>query len=349
MTRLRPVRSFGFTLIELLVVIAIVGVLIALLLPAVQQAREAARATQCRNNLKQIGLALHHYADAHRVLPPAVVLQPATPAAAMDFNGWSVHARLLPFLDEANKFDVANVSASIRVPANGTVRRIVSSVFLCPSDPNSNDHRTDAPNHNVNYAALRGDWYVWGGAVVGEPPRAPFGVNSRVAWRDFADGLSQSTVFAEVKCRFPYLRECTNLQYRPIPAQPQQPDPFADPASVAAYTTCSGSSASFLGFADGGSHSEWPDGQVHQTGFTTAWTPNRQTAGSLGAKSALDVDLVGTRESSGGPTFAAMTARSYHPGIVHVLSADGSVSAVESAVNGWVWRARGTPAGGETF
>ena len=87
-------RVRGFTLIELLVVIAIIAILIALLLPAVQAAREAARRTQCKNNLKQLGLALHNYHDVYTVFPPGGTYQ----AAIVQPAGWSVQARLLPFI-----------------------------------------------------------------------------------------------------------------------------------------------------------------------------------------------------------------------------------------------------------
>src|SRR5665213_2211007 len=91
-------RRGGFTLIELLVVIAIIAILIALLLPAVQQAREAARRTQCKNNLKQIGLALHNYLSTNTVFPPGFCI------GASSGGAWSAHARILPFLDQANLY-----------------------------------------------------------------------------------------------------------------------------------------------------------------------------------------------------------------------------------------------------
>src|SRR5690606_5786939 len=93
---------FGFTLIELLVVIAIIGVLIALLLPAVQQAREAARRTQCKNNLKQIALAVHNYADTHRFLPPSACI---AVGSTQNNGSWSIHGRILPQLEQANLAD----------------------------------------------------------------------------------------------------------------------------------------------------------------------------------------------------------------------------------------------------
>ena len=121
-------RSRGFTLIELLVVIAIIAVLIALLLPAVQQAREAARRTQCRNNLHQIGLAMHNYHDAHRVFPAGSF---GSDAAGDD--GFSLHVMLLPYIDEAALYNAVNFDGCA-TPANRTAMRQRLAQYMCPSN-----------------------------------------------------------------------------------------------------------------------------------------------------------------------------------------------------------------------
>lgn len=126
-------RPRGFTLIELLVVIAIIAMLIALLLPAVQQAREAARRSQCRNNLKQMGLALHNYHESYQTLPPGYVS--LFDAASNDTGpGWGWASRLLPQLDQMAVSKRINVNVGIEQPANAAMRVTTFPVFLCPSD-----------------------------------------------------------------------------------------------------------------------------------------------------------------------------------------------------------------------
>src|SRR6516164_6961000 len=114
-------RRSGFTLVELLVVIAIIGVLIALLLPAVQAAREAARRAQCVNNLKQIGLAMHNYLSAIGQFPPGRV------------NVWGAYAQMLPYLNQRPIFDAFNFNLSPDIdPANFTGAGMFVAAFLCP-------------------------------------------------------------------------------------------------------------------------------------------------------------------------------------------------------------------------
>jgi prepilin-type N-terminal cleavage/methylation domain-containing protein/prepilin-type processing-associated H-X9-DG protein len=143
--RLELRRQRAFTLIELLVVIAIIAVLIALLLPAVQQAREAARRTQCKNNLKQIGLALHNYHDTYLKFPASMYFSnfpngglsgyAATGADTTHGPGWLVG--LLPYIDQGPLFNLANFSVAIGNSINAPVTSANIAGFQCPSDSNS--------------------------------------------------------------------------------------------------------------------------------------------------------------------------------------------------------------------
>ncbi len=126
----------GFTLIELLVVIAIIAVLIALLLPAVQQAREAARRTQCKNNLKQQGLALMNYESTHRVFPPARIdLGPGQPNTPTGFYQTSWTQMILPYIDQAPLYQAYNCNLTWSDPGNLAVTTTQISAFMCPSAP----------------------------------------------------------------------------------------------------------------------------------------------------------------------------------------------------------------------
>lgn len=126
----------GFTLIELLVVVGIVAILVALLLPAVQQAREAARRTQCKNNLKQIGVALHNYHDAHGVFPPGwIAVEDGLHAPHDGGNGAGWGLMLLPFVEQTNLFNTFDSHYSIADPRHETLRTTSLSVYKCPSDP----------------------------------------------------------------------------------------------------------------------------------------------------------------------------------------------------------------------
>jgi len=142
----RDLSRRGFTLVELLVVIAIIGILIALLLPAVQAAREAARRSQCTNNLKQIGLALHNYHDTHRCLPPGHLEKYV--GASLSSTSWGWTGLILPFMEQQTVFDVVNVGqpsfyGAFGVPEAVTAMQQPIATLKCPSDLQSvtNDYR----------------------------------------------------------------------------------------------------------------------------------------------------------------------------------------------------------------
>jgi prepilin-type N-terminal cleavage/methylation domain-containing protein/prepilin-type processing-associated H-X9-DG protein len=128
------VRRRAFTLIELLVVIAIIAVLIALLLPAVQQARESARRTQCKNNLKQLGLALQNYHDTIKVYPPGYIVYVINGASTNTDPGWGWPSMILPYLDQAPLYQQMNFSLPVENSANATATSHYLPAFVCPSD-----------------------------------------------------------------------------------------------------------------------------------------------------------------------------------------------------------------------
>ncbi len=207
-------RSKGFTLIELLVVIAIISLLVALLLPAVQQAREAARRTECKNNLKQIGLALHGYEAAHGAFPPGYVSSPGIPAMGPvdpQFNdagqGWGWQTALLPYLEQFALYDSLNLNLPCYDPANSAAVRTPLSIFRCPSDsaggnPAYGDtvnvldinSQTLAVFGRSNYVANVGNSTLWCSWPVTLQPNGALYRNSNVRVVDVRDGLT-NTVF----------------------------------------------------------------------------------------------------------------------------------------------------------
>jgi prepilin-type N-terminal cleavage/methylation domain-containing protein len=332
----------GFTLIELLVVIAIIAVLIALLLPAVQAAREAARRMQCTNNLKQLGLAFSNYESSFSVLPPAFV-GAGTGNDVVWTNGWSALARALPYLEQNGLYNAANFTVWKEDPPNTTAIQLSVSTFICPSDPKPQAFLHDYGLAGVNsYGVCQGDWFVWGG-FSGPFNRAAFSTNQARRLAEFTDGLSQTIYVSEVKISQASANCKATLSLVQNPNN--VPAPTADPFTVAPeYNTCN---PTLVGSAQFEFHTEWSDGNAHASGFTTAWPPNKMILGTSSWNLGLDLDVNGINQESGGPSFAAITSRSYHPGGVDVLLGDGSVKFVKSTVNGWTWRALGTISGGE--
>jgi prepilin-type N-terminal cleavage/methylation domain-containing protein/prepilin-type processing-associated H-X9-DG protein len=350
---LRISRRNGFTLIELLVVIAIISVLIALLLPAAQAAREAARRSLCVNNLKQIGLGLHNYDSIAGAWPMADVI--ANPAVTPGFttNGFSVHVRILPFMEQGVAFSSLNFNFSHLQPPNSTVVALQVSVFTCPSDVNGNQ-RTPFPASSglsatasvTSYGFNEGDWFMWGG-LGGPYNRGAFSPNVSRRIADFTDGTSNTILATDVKVYQPLYMCRAGLANINNPNV--IPPPSADPFTVAPEY---GGSCGNLSVA----HTFWADGNPHETSMTTAWPPNKVIANPSAvtpSRSATspsnDFDLETVLYVRFGPTYGAITARSYHPGGVNTLMGDGSVRFVKSSVNGETWRALGSIAGGEVI
>jgi len=222
----------GFTLIELLVVIAIIAILVALLLPAVQQAREAARRSSCKNNLKQIGLAIHNYHDTHGVFPPGGMLHiNDIPSESGDEReGWGWGAHLLPFVEQSALYDNLQVSnmGLWEVMADANLRPLTQTViatYRCPSDTGGDTMTCDnkyggcpngasgrhfdgdgTPNNTFrvgssNYAGMVGFWDVSSPNDAGELGQGGnngiFFNNSKIRMRDITDGTSNTLMVGE--------------------------------------------------------------------------------------------------------------------------------------------------------
>ena len=319
-----PFGRRGFTLVELLVVIAIIGVLVSLLLPAVQAAREAARRISCVNNMKQLGIAMHNFADTNKAFPPSIMTD--TP------GHWSALARILPFLEEVNLEDAIDYDAkydtvSIDDQLISTVR---IGAYLCASEHRDEMRLKDGnPIHYpLNYGVNLGVWFVYD-PVKREGGRGAFYPNGRVRPAMISDGLSKTLMAAEVKAYTPYLRDIGS-----VPSL-MPTDPLAICGLGGNFKTSSG-------------HTEWVDGRVHQTGVTAAFPPNTRVLCDQGGQT-YDVDWTSYREgqSETEPTYAAVTARSYHPGVVNAAMMDGSVTTVSDDIAADVWRALSTRNGHE--
>jgi prepilin-type N-terminal cleavage/methylation domain-containing protein/prepilin-type processing-associated H-X9-DG protein len=349
-------RRRGFTLIELLVVIAIIAVLIALLLPAVQAAREAARRSQCTNNLKQIGLAMHNYISTYTYTPPACMDTnelSKTPQA-----NFGQHVRLLPYLEQTTAYNALNMSLGARWNSYSpvfydviqkTVLVMQISSFLCPSDSQPGSSSTETVggvnklvattnypfnlglNRRINAAApgsVNGNWqqngpvYVlsqWDGATMNRF----IGINS------FVDGTSNTAIFSEwVKgpAGVPGKNGLGMVYKSGIPMANFPTDyQFAQFVAAIAPTT---------------NNQSWGwKGEWWAFGGTLAYShtnfPNR-----------FAFDYSDNAED-GRAMSTLINASSNHPGGINVLFMDGSVRFVKNSVAPQPWYAIATPDGGE--
>jgi prepilin-type processing-associated H-X9-DG protein len=314
---------------------ALVGILIALLLPAVQAAREAARDSQCQNNLKQLGIALHNFENARRVLPSGAEskIYAPVPSTPYTFYRWSVLAYLTPFLENTQAYNSLDLTVPLYTNTFGIFPQNLAGVnlyipdFMCPTDRNERVSTAFGP---TNYAACSGT-----GMGGGTPfdTDGLFYINSRTRLKEVTDGISKTIAMSE-----------SVLGVDP-------PSMFVtrssiDPRFVYSFsftvpmTTATCSTATQWNYQDPRGFA-WVNGEIRSGIFNNYWTPNT-----------AEIDCVSAM--TGGPltqrysAYGWRAARSLHPGGVNVLMADGSVHRVSDEIALNVWQAIATRAGGET-
>jgi prepilin-type N-terminal cleavage/methylation domain-containing protein/prepilin-type processing-associated H-X9-DG protein len=350
----------GFTLIELLVVIAIIAVLIALLLPAVQAAREAARRSQCVNNLKQIGLALHNYHSTHDVFPMgASNYQPVT---TVNWDIWSAHSMLLNYLEQQVVYNAinfmvgTNVGVGFYMNSTSTVTKI--NVFICPSDPYAGTGSTAivATSGNSHQPASNDCSYV---ACIGTTTLEPYYSQPLGTWsqqgstglfwyytcygiRNVTDGTSNTIAFSEGLVGGP----TATSGYRGTAvvgvggSAANLYDAWQNPAAIA-----NGLAACNSKFLSGSGLNQWrglywEEGSNGMTWFNTIVTPNSQQYTWSACRS----------DGGGWPDWSTFAnASSNHPGGVNALFADGSVKFIKNSIAQNTWWSLGTKANGEVI
>jgi len=341
----RRSRVQGFTLIELLVVIAVLGILAGFLFSGVQAAREAARRAQCTNNLRQIGLALHNYHAAMATFPIGITAAPFdSPVDYRGWNGWSIHAQLLPYLDQSPLFDAVNFSwnpdqqgpkqIGLGPALNQTVVQTQLSAFLCPSDTGTSKTRLN------NYHGSMGTTTF--GTV--DQTTGLFAKYRSYAMNTCTDGLSNTIAFSEAIVG---LEQGGNLYRGNMVVSVSDTKPtmkmldISQSPDLARQAMKNCTQAFWFGAnirEDRGAN--WAAGRIGYTLFHTVAAPNDP-----------NFPLNGCR-IGGSPGYFSNSqnitpSTSEHRGGVNVLMGDGSVRFVKDAINYATWWALGTKSGGE--
>jgi prepilin-type N-terminal cleavage/methylation domain-containing protein/prepilin-type processing-associated H-X9-DG protein len=323
-------RRLAFSLVELLIVIAIIGILVGLLLPALQASRAAAARNSCGNNLRQIGLAAHHHEAALKFFPNGSVAKEfsAQPFTAWTFYRWSALASLTPYLENTAAYNALDLSVPLYAstfnirPENVAAVRIFVPEFLCPSDIQRQVSEDFAP---TNYAVCAGS-----GAGGGTPRDTDgvFFINSETTPAKITDGLSKTALASE------------SLLGQPQPAAPHDPRTEYRFAFTAPLTDalCAGTAqwnvSDPRGFA-------WVNGEYRCGLYNHRETPSSTVPDCMGVQVGGGVKFIFT-------PYGWRAARSNHTGGVNVLLADGSLRFVGDDVETTVWKDLATIAGGET-
>ncbi|WP_435021931.1 DUF1559 domain-containing protein [Tundrisphaera sp. TA3] len=334
-------RRSGFTLIELLVVIAIIAVLIALLLPAVQAAREAARRSQCINNLKQIGLALHNYHSASNVYPLGSSLAAETTTSQTKWNNWGAHALMLPQMEQTAVYNAINFDWAARASTAGDPPQYINStalgikigVFLCPTDGNAGG---SSGNNNSYYGSIGTTTLMNNTGSTGM-----FTYQVAYGIRDCTDGTTNTIAFSESLAGDSIgtnAKPGNGVGLAGDVAAAKLIDASANMTAV--NQALAGCNTSFQAgtniFRDSGKY--WQNGIEGYSMFNTVVTPNS----AQNKWNACRLDCCAT---AGHAHFTK--ASSLHSGGVNAMMGDGSVKFIKSTINQATWMALGTRSGGE--
>jgi prepilin-type N-terminal cleavage/methylation domain-containing protein/prepilin-type processing-associated H-X9-DG protein len=341
---LYPAWRNGFTLVELLVVIAIIGILVGLLLPAVQAIREAARRTDCLNNLKQIGLAAQNFESAAKRFPVGAESRqfPANPAYPYSFYRWSTLAHLTPYLEQSNAYNSLNLTVPLFAPPafnvspeNREAAGLVVPTFLCASDigaPVSAGFGVGDLGP-TNYAACAGTGSAGGTPFLDEGADGTYFVNSTSNFATFEDGTSHTVVFSE-SCLGTGDENSSNAAVALRNPQTMYKFVFTAPLTDAVAASAGLFNATNRrGFM-------WVNGDFRCTLYNHYYGPNSLTLDCLG----VTFNPAPAKQFTG---YGWRAARSWHPGGVNVALGDGSTRFVNEQIDLSVWRGLATPGGGE--